>query len=156
MQISDLIRPDKIKCFVNISSKKRLLDELSVLLSEGTSELSQVEIFDSLVSRERLGSTGLGHGVAIPHGRMKVLKTPLCAFVKLDEGTEFDSPDNVPVDLLFALIVPEESTEQHLQLLATIAEMFSDPALCRAIRGSKECADIYNLLTNWEEKRKTA
>ncbi|MDX1251620.1 MAG: PTS IIA-like nitrogen regulatory protein PtsN [Gammaproteobacteria bacterium] len=129
MQIADLITPDRVACHVKASSKKRAFELLADMLAGCQPGLTQQDIVDSLMSRERLGSTGLGHGVAIPHGRIKKLHTALAAVVQLERGIDFDAIDNEPVDLLFALVVPEESTEEHLQLLAQLAEMLSDEQL---------------------------
>jgi PTS system nitrogen regulatory IIA component len=150
MQISALLSPNRVACHQDISSKKRSLELLSHLLATALPAFSDGELFDSLVGRERLGSTGLGHGVALPHGRIKGLDAPIAAFVSLQKGVDYDAIDNQPVDLLFALMVPEESTEEHLQILAQLAAMFSDTDLCTAMRNcgdSKQCLD---LISHWD------
>jgi PTS system nitrogen regulatory IIA component len=153
MQISALLSEERIACHQDASSKKRSLELLSHLLSEGLPAYSDGELFDSLIGRERLGSTGLGHGVALPHGRMSGLNAPIAALVTLASGVDYDAIDNRPVDLLFALLVPEESTDEHLQILAHLAAMFSDAELCRALRNcetSQQCLDRINL---WDSRQ---
>jgi PTS system nitrogen regulatory IIA component len=153
MQISTLLSQDRIACHQDSSSKKRSLELLSRLLSSGLPAYSDGELFDSLIARERLGSTGLGHGVALPHGRLSGLSEPIAAFVTLESGIDYDAIDNRPVDLLFALLVPEESTDEHLQILARLAAMFSDADLCRGLRDcstSQQCLDRINL---WDSRQ---
>ncbi len=147
MELSQLISPERIACDVSASSKKRALEALSELLARGDEELDAAEVFGSLIARERLGGTGLGFGVAIPHGRLKDKDKTVGAFVRLSEGVDFDAVDNQPVDLLFALLVPEESTEEHLQILATLAELFSREKLREALRQAESPNAIHELLT---------
>jgi PTS system nitrogen regulatory IIA component len=147
MQISALLGEDRIACQQDVSSKKRSLEILSRLLSSGLPAFSDGELLDSLIGRERLGSTGLGHGVALPHGRLSGLEAPIAAFISLAGGIDYDAIDKRPVDLLFALLVPEESTDEHLQILARLAAMFSDAELCRALREcttGEQCLDRIN------------
>ena len=156
MNITSLLSPDRVVCCDDIASKKRLLEQLSELLSKSSPQLSQQVIFDALVNREKLGSTGLGKGVAIPPGRMAALVEPLCAFIKVKTPVDFDSSDGQPVDLVFCLLVPEDSTEEHLQVLSTIAEIFSNQPVCSALRecDSGEC--ILAKLYQWERQRISA
>ena len=146
MQIAEILTPGRVAVSSGISSKKGVLEELARLIAEDTANLTQTEIFDSLCARERLGSTGLGHGVAIPHGRLKGGKQTLGAFIQLQEGIDYDAVDQQPVDLLFALLVPEESTDEHLQILARLAEMFSDSDLVRRLRRASSSNRLYELL----------
>ena len=141
MNITELLSPDRVASRDDVGSKKRLLEQISILLADGAPGLPDSEIFDALDSREKLGSTGLGKGVAIPHGRMPELENPVCAFIKLSTPVDFDTSDGEPVDLVFALLVPEDSTEEHLQVLSTIAEIFSNSDVCAALRAcdSSEC-----------------
>ena len=156
MNITDLLDPERIVCCANAGSKKRILEQLAALLAANAPQTPQNDIFDALINREKLGSTGLGRGVAIPHGRMPFLTAPLCAFVKLDEPVEFDASDGQAVDLVFALLVPEDSTEEHLQVLSTIAEIFSNPVICTALRGCETGQDILERLYQWESQRISA
>ncbi len=156
MNISELLIQERVSCCPQIGSKKRLLENISELLARNVPQLSWNEIFDSLISREKLGSTGLGKGVAIPHGRLTALERPVCAFIKLDQPVEFDAVDGQPVDLVFALIVPENSTEEHLQILSGIATLFSNPAFCSGIRDCRNDACLMQMLTHRDVQQKTA
>ncbi|MGD2137204.1 MAG: PTS IIA-like nitrogen regulatory protein PtsN [Gammaproteobacteria bacterium] len=153
MNITDLLSTERILVCNDIGSKKRLLEQIGELLASSSPQLSQTEIFDALVNREKLGSTGLGGGVAIPHGRMEGLDGPVCAFVKLGTPVDFDAADNQPVDLVFTLLVPQDSTEEHLQVLSTIAEIFSNPGVCTAIRDCESSNCILDQLFHWETQR---
>jgi PTS system nitrogen regulatory IIA component len=153
MNISDIISPDRVICDADVSSKKKVLEQLSdILASNSASALASQDVVDSLIARERLGSTGIGYGVAIPHGRVKNTDHAIAAFVQLHEGIDFDAADDQAVDLLFALLVPEESTSEHLQLLAQLAEMFSDEEFRDKLRATKDREAIYNLLSSWHKK----
>lgn len=149
MRFEDLISPDRVACGVRASSKKRVLEQLSELIVAREPGISPAEVFESLVARERLGSTALGKGVAIPHGRLKTGGQTLLAFMRLEEGVDFDAPDGSPVDLLCALIVPPESTEEHLQILAKLSEMFGDEALRGELRKAENAESLYRLLVDW-------
>ncbi len=152
MQVSELLELERISCNTDAASKKRVLEQLSALLAGSQSELTQTQIFDSLLSRERLGSTGLGHGVAIPHGRVKNTDRTLVALLKLDHGIDYDAIDNQPVDLLFALLVPEQSTDEHLQLLSQLAEMFSDPELINQLRAANDSCGLLTTIREWQQR----
>ena len=151
MQLSEIINVNRIKNDVDVKSKKRALEELSNLVVQDQTQLDASEIFDSLISRERLGATGVGYGIAIPHGRIKNCQKITGAFIKLSEGIDFNTTDNLPVDILFTLIVPEESTDEHLQVLAFLASMFSDENFREKLRKSDSSEDIYQLLTLWQK-----
>jgi nitrogen PTS system EIIA component len=109
-----------------LSSKKRLFEQVGLLV-ESSRGIARSVVFDSLFAREKIGSTGLGQGIAIPHGRIKGLKEAVGVFIRLAQPLPFDAPDGRPVNLVFALMVPEQATEQHLQILSELAERFSDP-----------------------------
>ncbi|MCW8901096.1 MAG: PTS IIA-like nitrogen regulatory protein PtsN [Gammaproteobacteria bacterium] len=151
MQLSEIINVNRIKKGVDVLSKKRALEELSHLITEDQTQLNATEIFDNLISRERLGSTGVGYGIAIPHGRVKNCENITGAFIQLDQGIDFDAMDNQPVDILFALIVPEESTDEHLQVLALLASMFNDESFRLKLRQSQNEEELYQLLTEWHK-----
>ena len=153
MNITDLLIRERILCCADIGSKKRLFERLGELLAGNSGVLSSNEIFDALINREKLGSTGLGKGVAIPHGRIASLEKPLCAIIKLAEPIDFDAADKQPVDLVFALLVPEESTEEHLQVLSTLAEVFSNSSVCAALRQCNTESCIFEQLFQWETQR---
>ncbi|MBI1422707.1 MAG: PTS IIA-like nitrogen regulatory protein PtsN [Gammaproteobacteria bacterium] len=150
MHLSDLISPERIRCNLDAQSKKRALEQLSELISQNQDTITSTQVFDSLLSRERLGGTGVGHGVAIPHGRLRNSQKALGAFIKLAHGVDYDAADKQPVDLLFALLVPEESTEEHLQILAQLAAMFSDESMREKLRHAEDTADIHELLLAWQ------
>lgn len=153
MNIAELIVPERVAYCPQIGSKKRLLEHISELLARDTPMLTWDEIFNSLINREKLGSTGLGKGVALPHGRIGTLDKPVCAFVRLGEPIEFDAADGEPVDLVFALLVPEESTEEHLQVLSSIAELFSRAAFCTSMRHCESDNCLYRLLNQQENQQ---
>ena len=146
MLLSDLLSPERIRCDVHSSSKKRLLETISNELAQNSENLSQREIFESLCARERMGSTGLGNGVAIPHGRIKGSQEIEATFICLKKPIPFDAIDGKPVDLLFAMTVPESCNEDHLKLLAQVAELFSDPALLKKLREADSPGELLQLL----------
>ena len=129
---------------VEVTSKKRAFEEAG-LLFESQHGLSRALVADSLFARERLGSTGLGHGVAIPHGRIKGLKSPMAAVFRLAQPIGFDAPDEQPVGLL----IPEASTQKHLEILSEIAELLSDAALRDKLRSSDSADALHHLIANW-------
>ena len=149
MQIDDIITPERIVCNIQVNSKKRALEVISETLTNSEPELNQQEVFESLLNRERLGSTSLGHGVALPHGRVKSSDHTLGVFIQLTDGIDFDSIDSQPVDLLFGLLVPEESTQEHLQILSMLAKLFSDEKFRDKLRTLKDSKKIYDLITHW-------
>jgi PTS system nitrogen regulatory IIA component len=147
MLISDLLSPERIRFDVKSSSKKRLLELISEELARNSSEFTKREIFESLCARERLGSTGLGKGVAIPHGRIKGSQHVEASFIRLNKPLPYDSADGEPVDLLFCLAVPEDCGEDHLKLLAQVAELFSDPEMLAKIREAEDAGSLMQLLS---------
>lgn len=156
IKIADLITPDRIGCDIPVTSKKRSLEVLSDMVAASDPALPANTIFDKLISREKLGSTGLGHGVALPHARMDGNEAAIAALIRTSEAIDFDAFDNEPVDLLFALVVPEHFTDEHLQILARLAEMFSDQPLCRKLRDASDADAIYDLLRDWEATQGSA
>lgn len=147
MLISDLLSPERIRFDVKSSSKKRLLELISEELARNSDEFSKREIFESLCARERLGSTGLGKGVAIPHGRIKGSSHVEASFIRLKKPLPFDAIDGQPVDLLFCLAVPEDCGEDHLRLLAQVAELFSDSELLEKLREAEDAGALIQLLS---------
>jgi len=147
MHISEILTSDRILCNVELSSKKAVLETLSGLIAGASSGLSGQAVFNSLLSRERLGGTGLGNGIALPHGRLKNGLSTIAAFIKLKRGVDYDAVDHQPVDLIFALLVPEQSTEEHLQVLAQLAEMFNKPEFLARLRKEESNEAIHSLLT---------
>ena len=118
--------------------------------SNETGDIDPLEIFQLLTDREKLGSTSLGHGVALPHTRTTLTEHAIGVFLKLKKGIDFDSPDNQPTDLIFALMVPEHYTDEHLKILANLASLFSNEDFCQKLRALNTEQELYNNLTNWQ------
>jgi len=148
-QAADLLSPARVRCKDSVSSKKRALELGASLLASDVPGMSRLEIFDSLNTRERLGSTGLGHGMALPHGRMSKLDAPIAACLTLAEPIDFDAPDRQRVDVLFLLLVPRECSDEHLQILAALAEMFNDPVLREQLRAQTDPPALIRCLADW-------
>jgi PTS system nitrogen regulatory IIA component len=148
-RLASILSAEQVLVSVDATSKKRAFEEVG-LLFENLHGLSRSLVTDSLFSRERLGSTGLGHGVAIPHGRIKGLKAPMAAIVQLAHPIGFDAPDEQPVNLLIFLLVPEAATQKHLEILSEIAEMLSDTRLREQLAASTDALDLYALIVNWQ------
>lgn len=149
MEIAGLLTPERTRCGIQATSKKRALERLSALLMHDADNEAMQAVFEGLTLRERLGSTGLGRGVGLPHSRSADIHQPRAAVIRLDRPIDFDAVDRQSVDILFALLVPEHSNDEHLRILSRLAEMFRDDALCQRLR---ECAgddDLYNTLAGW-------
>ncbi len=147
MQLSEKLSSDSNLCCQTLTSKKTALEELSKLLANKDTTLSYIEVLDCLLAREKLGSTGLGNGIAIPHGRLKGGKKTIAAFMQLQYAIDYDAVDQAPVDLLFALLVPEDSTDEHLQILSHLAEMFSVTETLERLRSGSTTDGIFKILT---------
>jgi nitrogen PTS system EIIA component len=147
--ISKLLVPENILLDTESTSKKRVFERVA-LLFENSHQIARSHVFDSLFAREKLGSTGLGQGVAIPHGRVKNLRDGIAAFIKTQHPIPFDSPDGQPVNLIFVLLVPERATDVHLQLLAELAQMFSDKTFREKLQSSNDALALYELFKNWK------
>ena len=146
--LDQILSPERVRSDVPTASRKRTLQVLGEVFASAESALSAQGVFDRLVARERLGSTGLGDGCALPHARVPGLGRALAAFLRLRSGVDFDSPDREPVDLVFALLVPEESTDEHLEILAAIARVFADDEVRSSIRSADEPARIREVLVS--------
>ncbi|EGV30997.1 putative PTS IIA-like nitrogen-regulatory protein PtsN [Thiorhodococcus drewsii AZ1] len=142
----DLISESRIGCGLEISSKKRLLETLAELLATDHPRLQTETVFERLLERERLGSTGLGHGIALPHARLKEVSDVIGAFVQIRQGIDYDAADGESVDLAFALLVPEAANEEHLHLLAHLASLFSDPEIRAQLREADSAARLLSVL----------
>ena len=134
---------------LSVTSKKRVFEQAG-LIFENQNGIARSTVTDNLFARERLGSTGLGEGVAIPHGRIKGLKQPLAAFVRLAEAIPFESPDGQPVSLLIFLLVPEQATQQHLEILSEIAQLLSDREARERLHTEENREALHRLLTQWQ------
>ena len=147
--VAKLLNESHVLVDLEVSSKKRLFEQAG-LLFENQDGIARSVVFESLFARERLGSTGLGQGVAIPHGRIKGLKEAQGALLRLAQPVAFDAPDGQPVGLAFVLLVPEKATEKHLQILSELAQMFSDRALREAMARAPDAAALHQLVTAWQ------
>lgn len=150
MDIFSLLNPQRITCNTELGSKKKVLETLSELLAADITSHSQAQIFDNLIMRERLGSTGLGSGVALPHCRLSGITEPYGALLTLNQAVDFDSPDQKGVDIVFSLVVPEDSNEEHLQILAHLAKLFSDHNLCSQLREATNVQGILDVIDHWQ------
>ena len=148
-RLSSILPAAQVLVGVDATSKKRAFEEAG-LLFESLHGLSRALITDSLFARERLGSTGLGHGVAIPHGRIKGLKSPMAAVFQLERPIGFDAPDEQPVGLLIFLLVPEAATQKHLEILSEIAELLSDAVLRETIKTCPDAVALHGLIARWQ------
>lgn len=148
-RLASILPPAQVLVHVEATSKKRAFEEAG-LLFESLHGLSRSLVTDSLFSRERLGSTGLGHGVAIPHGRIKGLKAPMAAVFLLASPIGFDAPDDQSVRLLIFLLVPEAATQKHLEILSEIAELLSDASLRERMNASTDAAALHALIAQWQ------
>lgn len=147
--ISKILPPDNILLDTESTSKKRVFERVG-LLFENNQKIARSLVFDSLFAREKLGSTGLGQGVAIPHGRIPKVRDATAAFVKTSHPIPFDAPDGLPVTLIFVLLVPERATDLHLQILGELAQMFSDAQFRNRLLASEDAASIYQMFYDWK------
>lgn len=143
MRVRELLSPDRTHFGIDGGSKKRLFDQVASLAASSCPELGEQQIFDALIARERLGSTGIGEGIAIPHCRLGSCAKPTGLLIKLQEPIDFDSVDNRPVDLVFVLLVPEQNPEQHLKTLSHLAALFNEPDFRNDLRDSTSAEDLY-------------
>ena len=148
-RLASILPAAQVLVSVDATSKKRAFEEAG-LLFESQHGLSRALITDSLFARERLGSTGLGHGVAIPHGGIKGLKAPMAAVFQLLQPIGFDAPDEMPVSLLIFLLVPEAATQKHLEILSEIAELLSDASLRERLKASVDAAELHGMIAGWQ------
>mgnify|MGYP003385294498 CR=1 FL=1 len=148
-RLASILPAAQVLVHVEASSKKRVFEEVG-LLFENLHGLNRALVTDSLFTRERLGSTGLGHGVAIPHGRIKGLKSPMAAVLQLAQPIGFDAPDEQPVSLLIFLLVPEAATQKHLEILSEIAELLSDSAMRTQLIACSQAAQMHSLIAGWK------
>lgn len=146
MDLSDLIEPEGVIASLKAKSKKHVLDELAIRAGLITG-LDHRKIFEVILQRERLASTGVGRGIAIPHGRMAGLSRIVIVFARLEEPLDFESMDGEPVDLVFLLLAPEHAGAEHLKALARISRVLRDPLATEKLRGSRDKAALYAVLT---------
>ena len=148
-RLASILSAEHVLVRVDATSKKRAFEDAG-LLFENLHGLSRALVTDSLFSRERLGSTGLGHGVAIPHGRIKGLKAPMAAVFQLAQPIGFDAPDEQAVSLLIFLLVPEAATQKHLEILSEIAELLGDAGLREKLDSSASATELHSLIAGWQ------
>ena len=147
-QIAKLVPTENVVVGLEASSKKRVFEQAGILF-ENQHGLARSLVYDALFAREKLGSTGLGQGIAIPHGRIKGLKEVRAAFLRLATPVQFDAPDGKPVGYVFILLVPEAATEHHLQLLSELAQMFSDKTFRERLAAAPDAAATHELFAQW-------
>lgn len=145
MDLENILSGDRCFCQINGVSKKRLFNQLSELIAKNCAQLDANNVFEALMARERLGSTGLGKGIAIPHCKVSECDDIIGALVTLDNAIEFDAIDDKPVDLLFFLIVPQQQSDEHIKALAHIAELFNDEDFCFTLRHTQDNVDLFNI-----------
>ena len=151
--LAKLLPANNIELAVEASSKKRVFEHAAMMF-ENQQGIEHSKVFDSLLARERLGSTGLGQGVAIPHGRIKGLKEAVAAIVSLNNPVAFDAPDAQPVSFLIFLLVPEQATQQHLEILSELAELLSDKNLRETLKSAKGPGEVLQLIQTWQPTRR--
>ena len=147
--LSKLLPVANVILDLDVTSKKRVFEHAG-LLFENALGVGRGQVFDALLARERLGSTGLGHGIAIPHGRIKGLREAAGAFVRTAAPIPFEAPDGHPVQLIFVLLVPEKATDLHLQILSELAQMFSDKEMRAQLAALPEARQVQSLISEWE------
>ncbi|HDI3171051.1 TPA: PTS IIA-like nitrogen regulatory protein PtsN [Vibrio cholerae] len=147
MQLSEVLSLDCTKSAVQCSSKKRALEIISEIAALHTGQ-NATELFECMLSREKMGSTGIGNGIAIPHARMSDSENAVAVLLQCEEPIEFDSIDNRPVDLLFALLVPEDQCKEHLKTLACMAERLNDKQILKQLRNAASAQELYNIMVN--------
>ena len=146
-ELSDILTPARTVCSAPGVSKKRLFETIAGIISKDQPSMDYDDLFDQLIAREKLGSTGLGQGIAIPHCRTANCPQPLETLLTLEDPVDFDSPDDAPVDLLFVLLVPEAANQEHLDILAHVARLFSQPEFCAQLRAADNDADLFQAAT---------
>jgi PTS system nitrogen regulatory IIA component len=147
--ISILLPLANVMLDLDASSKKRVFEQVG-LLFENNHHIARSQVFDSLFAREKLGSTGLGQGIAIPHGRIKGLKEAVGAIVRMKQPIPFDAPDGQPVNLIFVLLVPDRATDVHLQILSELAQMFSDKPFREKLLAGPTPSAVHQLISEWQ------
>lgn len=145
MELSDILGLDCTSCAVQDTSKKKLLETISAMVAPKLTGVSRGDAFESLLQRERLGSTGIGLGIAIPHGRLSQATKPVAVLMTLAQAIDFDAIDNQPVDIVFALLVPEDDPAQHLHTLSEVARRLNNKEFCRALRKATSDEELYDI-----------
>lgn len=152
MELTSILRPDAVKVVANVSSKKRLFQDLGDIVA-GVYALDAHAAFSALQDRENLGPTGVGHGVALPHARIKGLETIVGAFIRIEKPLDFDAVDRQPVDLVFALFAPEGAGVDHLKALALVSRTMRDSSICAKLRANDSADTLHTILTEAQASR---
>jgi nitrogen PTS system EIIA component len=147
--IAKLLPESNVLVDLDVSSKKRVFEQVG-LVFENHNSVARSEVFDSLFAREKLGSTGLGQGIAIPHGRIKGMKDAVGALVRTLQPIPFDAPDGQNVSIIFVLLVPDRATDMHLQILSELAQMFSEKPFREQLLAAPSAAELHRLITQWQ------
>ncbi len=156
MSLSSLLEPARVLANVDARSRKHALEILSELIAGSSEALQQIDVLEALLERERIGSTGLGNGCAIPHGHLPDLETSIGAFLKLNEAVDFNAQDGLPVKLIFAVLVPEAKEEGHFEDVAAVAKALKDPSLVEALLEAGGSRAAYDLLSGYQPEAVSA
>ncbi|KIP98485.1 MULTISPECIES: PTS IIA-like nitrogen regulatory protein PtsN [Pseudomonas] len=148
IRLENILTPGRSLVNVPGGSKKRVLEQIAAVIARDLPDLDGQTIYESLIAREKLGSTGFGNGIAIPHCRLPGCSSPISALLKLDAAVDFDAIDGAPVDLLFVLLVPEAATDEHLELLRQIASMFDREDVRERLRQAQDSQSLYQTVVN--------
>ncbi len=148
MKLENILAPDCTICAAESSSKKSILEKISNIAADKIANTNEKELLLSLMSREKLSSTGIGKGIAIPHGRLNNTDQVVAVLITTKKPIAFDAIDDKPVDIFIAIFVPEDHCQQHLQTLASIARLFSDKNTCKKVRKCQSSAELFDLVTN--------
>ncbi|MCL1114608.1 MULTISPECIES: PTS IIA-like nitrogen regulatory protein PtsN [Shewanella] len=146
MELCTILQPECTTC-ATPGSKKKVLELISDIVAAQYPTLSSQEVFESLLAREKMGSTGIGNGIAIPHGRLTTIDHPIGIFIKCEEPIQFDAIDKQPVDILFALLVPADQCQQHLSTLSSMAQKLSDKQVLKQLRKIHDSTELYQVIT---------
>lgn len=150
--LDQILTPARTVCRAPGISKKRLFETIAEIVCADQSSLPYDDVLNRLIAREKLGSTGVGDGIAIPHCRVTSCDQPIGTLITLEEAIPFEAPDDKPVDILFVLLVPEEANQQHLDILASIAQLFSEQPLLNKLRNATDNQTLYEIACNWENQ----
>ena len=147
--ISQLLPETNVVIDLDVSSKKRVFEQVG-LIFENNNHVARSQVFDSLFAREKLGSTGLGQGIAIPHGRIRDLQDAVGAVLRMRQPIPFDAPDGQNVSIIFVLLVPDRATDMHLQILSELAQMFSEKTFREKLLAAPTASELHRLITQWQ------
>lgn len=155
MTLQDILTLDCTKCAVPASSKKRILEQICLLAAEKMGNCSASDLLDSILNREKMGSTGIGNGIAIPHGRLSNTDKAMAVLLTTEQAIDFDAIDNKAVDIFICLFVPQDSTQEHLNTLQSIAQLFSDRKTAKQVRKCTNNLQLFDLITQKNQIKNT-